>query len=147
MPIEKVVYQTLLLRARHSVEMTVDGFSMEPVLHQGDTIIVQKKERYEIGDILVFLYKNQELLVHRLLKIENGRYFCKGDNSFRLEDMDISQIIGSVCLDSDPHRENKFIEASLEISRIFRHSGFQREATMNTDAYKYYKNNYLEKRI
>ncbi len=147
MTTDKMVYQTLLIRARHGVKMIVAGVSMEPVLHQGDTIIVQKKESYEIGDILVFLYKNHELLVHRLLKIENGRYFCKGDNSFRLEDTDISQIIGSVCLDSDPHRENKFIEASLEISRIFRHSGFQREATMNTEAYKHYKNTYLEKRI
>lgn len=147
MTTEKMIYQTLLIRAKHGVKMTVDGVSMEPVLHQGDTIIVKKKESYEIGDILVFLYKSQELLVHRLLKIENGRYFCKGDNSLRLEDVEASHIIGSVSLNYDPYRENKFIQASLEISRIFRHSGFQREVTMETDAYKNYRINYLEKEI
>jgi len=142
---QQMLYKALFIRAKHGVELTVTGISMEPVLHHGDTITVQKKETYEIGDILVFLYKYQELLVHRLLKIENGRYFCKGDNSFRLEDMDASQIIGAVRLDSDPHRGDEFIEASLEISRIFRRSGFQHEATMETEAYKNYKTRYLEK--
>lgn len=144
---QQMLHKALFIRARHGVELTVTGSSMEPVLHQGDTITVQKKETYEIGDILVFLYKHQELLVHRLLKIENGRYFCKGDNSFRLEDMDESQIIGAVRLDSDPHRSGTFIEASLEISRIFRRSGYQREATMETEAYIKYKTNYLEKAL
>ena len=70
---QQMLYKALFIRARYGVELTVTGSSMEPVLHHGDTITVQNKESYEIGDILVFLYKHQELLVHRLLKIEKGR--------------------------------------------------------------------------
>lgn len=36
-------------------------------------------------------------MIHRLLKYD-GRYFCKGDNAFRLEDIEYNQIIGKAVL-------------------------------------------------
>ena len=76
------------LRVGRDMTIKVIGVSMEPTFFEGDSVTVQRSESYNIGDILVFTYKG-ELLIHRLLKIENGRYFCKGDNAFRLEDMTI----------------------------------------------------------
>ena len=77
----------LLLRAKipHPFPLTVEGTSMLPILHPGDIVNVCVKENYSVGDILVFFYKEDALLVHRLLKVENGRYFCKGDHAFRLD--------------------------------------------------------------
>lgn len=40
---------------------------------------------------------NEGILIHRLLKYD-GRYFCKGDNAFRLEDIEYNQIIGKAVL-------------------------------------------------
>ena len=60
-------------------------------------MIIKKSNEYIIGDIIVFNYKNEGILIHRLLKYD-GRYFCKGDNAFRLEDIEYNQIIGKAVL-------------------------------------------------
>lgn len=138
--------EMLLFRSKikRPFELTVSGVSMLPVLHEGDTISVCRKDSYEIGDILVFFYKQEELLVHRLLKIEKGRYFCKGDNSFRLEDISEDQILGSVLLENDPHRTEEFIEASYRINRLFRSCKYDAELTKKHEEYTQYCKKYLE---
>lgn len=62
--------QLLLLRAKvkKPFELSVDGISMLPILHPDDSIKVCAKDEYTVGDILVFFYKDDSLLVHRLLK-------------------------------------------------------------------------------
>ena len=70
---------------------------MNPTLFEGDKVIIKKSNEYIIGDIIVFNYKNEGILIHRLLKYD-GRYFCKGDNAFRLEDIEYNQIIGKAVL-------------------------------------------------
>ena len=124
--------------------VTVSGISMVPVLHDGDTVSVCRKDGYEVGDILVFVYKSGELLVHRLLKVENDRYFCKGDNSFRLEDVDADHIIGAVILENDAHRNDSFISASLRINGIFRRCGYDIAKTRETAEYQAYSMKYLQ---
>lgn len=59
-------------------------------------IIQHSGSAYEIGSILVYLYKSEGILTHRLLQIENKRYYCKGDSSFRLEDIDYESILGKI---------------------------------------------------
>lgn len=86
-----------ILRSKGQAEITVTGISMQPTLFEGDTVTVEKCEEYRIGDILVFGYKNEGILIHRLLKYD-GRYFCKGDNAFRLEDIEYDQIMGKTVL-------------------------------------------------
>ena len=61
--------------------MTVSGDSMIPALSDGDVVTLKQEDQYHVGDILVYLYKEGKLLIHRLLRIDNGRYYCKGDNS------------------------------------------------------------------
>jgi len=66
----------LLLKSNQTVNITVKGHSMYPTLREGDTITITLCEQYVIGDILVFRYKNDDLLVHRLLK-KTSSFFLK----------------------------------------------------------------------
>ena len=86
-----------ILKSKGQAEITVMGISMNPTLCEGDKVIIKKSNEYIIGDIIVFNYKNEGILIHRLLKYD-GRYFCKGDNAFRLEDIEYNQIIGKAVL-------------------------------------------------
>lgn len=86
-----------ILKSKGQAEITVMGISMNPTLFEGDKVIIKKSNEYRIGDIIVFNYKNEGILIHRLLKYD-GRYFCKGDNAFRLEDIEYNQIIGKAVL-------------------------------------------------
>lgn len=131
-------------RIRKPFNLTVSGVSMLPVLHAGDIISVCRKDTYEIGDILVFIYKNNDLLVHRLLKIEKDRYFCKGDNSFRLEDISSNQIVGAVQLENDPHRTAEFANDSYRINRIFINNKYDISITKQDPEYHRYHKKYLE---
>lgn len=135
------------LMNKKSVEITVAGSSMNPVLKDGDRIRIEHRDSYAIGDILVFSYKNQELLVHRLLQIKEGKYFCKGDNSMRLEDIAEDQILGAVIMNEDKNNTNKFVTASLHIAKLFRNFRYDIEKTMEHTDYIEYKHNFLENNI
>lgn len=137
----------LQLLNKRSVEITVAGNSMNPVLNHGEHIRVEHRDSYEIGDILVFSYKNQELLVHRLLRKKNGKYFCKGDNSMRLEDITEEQIMGVVIINEDKNNTNEFVMASLHIAKLFRNCRYDIEKTMEHADYIEYKHNFLENNI
>ncbi len=136
-------FLTLLSKIKQPFDLTVSGTSMHPILNPGERIKVCAKNDYTVGDILVFYYKNDVLLVHRLLKIENGRYFCKGDNSFRLEDVEKSAILGAVIQIKDVNNTPEFISASYTINRVFRRCGYDIEKTRLTPEYTAYWQNYL----
>jgi phage repressor protein C with HTH and peptisase S24 domain len=74
-------------------EISVTGNSMNPILQDGQKIVVMQKDEYLPGDILVFEYKYGELLVHRLLKRKTGDITAKA-TTFRLEDF-LLKVIGA----------------------------------------------------
>ena len=84
-----------IISIRKLINITVYGKSMSPTLVEKDVVCISKNEEYHIGDILVFDYKEEGLLVHRLLAIRDG-YICKGDNAFRLEKINHQCILGKV---------------------------------------------------
>lgn len=135
----------LMLRSKFKqpFEIFVDGTSMLPILHPGDCIKVCMKDEYVVGDIIVFFYKKDILLVHRLLKVVNGRYFCKGDNSFRLEDVEKEAIIGAVILSIDVNNTPEFITASYHMNRLFRCYGYSIEKTKLSSEYASYYKKYI----
>jgi len=149
---DKTLFEKLLRAQKQRgkpFEITVIGDSMNPILSEGDTVTVQPCEDYETGDILVFNYKQGELLVHRLLIKRDGRYFCKGDNSFRLEDMPPDQIIGKVVLINGnelPCCSEKLVALSYAVSRQFRKSAYDIEKTKQTGIYRLYQKIILNKR-
>lgn len=143
MPMDNAKILKAVLAVKGESTLTIGGVSMMPVLRHGQTVTVFRPEHYAVGDVLVYEYKNEGLLAHRLLKIENGRYFCKGDNSFRLEDVTAVQILGKIIIADDPNNTPEFVEASLGISRLFRASGYDIEKVKLTPQYEEYKGKYL----
>lgn len=136
----------LLPLLKRPFKLTVTGNSMSPILQDGEIIEIQPDQKtYKKGDIVVFYYKEDSLIVHRILKVINGRYYCKGDNSFRIEDVLYDWIIGKVNLKKDPNKTDEFIIDSLKINEIFRQNGYNINKTKNTKEYKHYKDKYLKK--
>jgi signal peptidase I len=59
-----------------------DGISMKPLLVKGDLALVRSQSSYKVGDIV--LYQSSTLhkpVLHRIVAIQNGHYFFKGDNN------------------------------------------------------------------
>ena len=56
----------------------VSSWSMEPVLHVGDIVIVTGQENYTPGDIVLY-YSGQDIIVHRIIKTQGHNYTVKGD--------------------------------------------------------------------
>ena len=129
-------------RAGKAVEISVVGISMNPTLYEGDLITVQGQEEYDVGDILVFTYKNDELLVHRLLKKKDGLYFCKGDNALRLEDVPFEKIAGKVtAVNGRPISPcpPRLITLSLLVNRTFFRCRYDAEKTKQSSIYQLYQ--------
>ena len=58
------------------------GNSMEPSLHRGDLAIVRRRGEYRAGDAV--LYESRDLgakVLHRIERVEDGRFVFKGDNN------------------------------------------------------------------
>jgi signal peptidase I len=58
------------------------GTSMEPLFHKGDLALVRPASSYNVGDIV--LYESPVLhrpVLHRILVIQGGHYYFKGDNN------------------------------------------------------------------
>jgi signal peptidase I len=58
------------------------GDSMEPMFHKGDLALLRPASTYAVGDVV--LYESPVLhrpVLHRILVIQNGHYFFKGDHN------------------------------------------------------------------
>lgn len=136
------------IKRKGFVNITVIGVSMEPALQAGDVITVCECGEYKLGDILVYVYKTGELLVHRLLKI-GSKYYCKGDNAFRLEDVEKTQVLGKVIAVNGelpiPWDERK-IDMSYNVNRAFYECRYDVKKTKQTEIYKLYEKNVLKER-
>ena len=135
-------------KSGREIDVSVVGISMNPTFQENDIITIKKFDDYDIGDILVFTYKSDELLVHRLLKKSDNRYFCKGDNSFRLEDIAKEHIIGKVIrlndVDIQPCSQ-RLITLSYLVNRAFVKCRYDIEKTKETPIYKLYQKTILKK--
>lgn len=137
-----------VLKAKGSAELTVVGVSMQPTLRAGDIVTLAACEAYSPGDIIVFSYKNEGLLIHRLLKAELNRLYLKGDNAFRLEDIAPAEAIGRMILVNKrplPPWPNWKINFSYQISRLFFKAGYRADAVKTTGLYRLYEEIILKK--
>ena len=78
---------------------TIVGNSMEPALQRGDLAIVRTQESYGPGDAV--LYDDPELgakVLHRIVRVEAGRYVLRGDNNDFLDETrpHEAQIVGKL---------------------------------------------------
>ena len=62
--------------------VTTYGNSMAPRFKTGDLAVIRSSGSYGVGDVVLYhsdLLKREVL--HRIIRIENGRYTLKGDNN------------------------------------------------------------------
>lgn len=68
------------------------GISMEPLLHKNDLVLVRAQPAYKVGDVV--LYNSPSLhrpVLHRIIEIQNGNYYFKGDNNNFIDPDQITQ--------------------------------------------------------
>jgi nickel-type superoxide dismutase maturation protease len=62
----------------------IAGHSMEPQIKTGDTVLVSRVPYWfkipKINDIVAFKDNNGKILIKRIVRIQNRKYFVQGDN-------------------------------------------------------------------
>lgn len=77
----------------------VEGTSMEPTLQSGDLVLVIKRvslDDISLGDVIVYR-RGRSLIIHRVVRIEDGTIITKGDNNLLLDPpVRFSDVVGKV---------------------------------------------------
>lgn len=97
---------SLLFRIAPFVLLSIRGESMSPTLKPGQKVLVQKQWffcKINTSEVIAFSHPlNGNLLIKRVKKIENGKYYVMGDNKQESTDsrdfglISSSSIIGKV---------------------------------------------------
>ena len=62
------------------------GTSMMPLIREGvDRVVLVKPKDVKLGDVVFYQRDNGQFVLHRIVKIKNGKYIMCGDNQFVLE--------------------------------------------------------------
>lgn len=93
----------------------VTGSSMMPFIHSGDKVLMTPIEKGDIrrGDVLAFvLGEDCHMLIHRVVKLSENNFLCKGDNQAQNLDGWIScdDVIGKV---TEIRRNGKVVKLGL----------------------------------
>ena len=77
---------------------SVETGSMEDNIHAGDYILVVKKSKYEVGDVVTYR-SNDGYITHRIIDKRGNEITTKGDaNNIEDDKIDESIIVGKVVL-------------------------------------------------
>lgn len=105
-----------------NLKIRVSGDSMEPVLYDGDYILVGKPLNLKSGDIVWFMDENGVMVLHRMVTEKDGKYVLRGDNADAFDVVLFDNMIGKmICkLDKveveDENRKNVFSVAYADFS-------------------------------
>ena len=81
--------------------LVVTTGSMEPEINAGELIIIKEVDKYEIGDIVTFIDKDDFLVTHRIICLNEEKMITKGDNNNLLdEEVSLNNIKGKVIIHS-----------------------------------------------
>ena len=85
-----------MLRETGRVVYTTRGFSMRPLLRQGKDVVVIEtpKEHWKKYDAVLFLRRNGQYVLHRILKVCGDKYWIVGDNCVSGEMVSEDQMLG-----------------------------------------------------
>lgn len=137
----------LQLGKKGELVLNVTGNSMLPEFAEGDRIKVRKADNISAGDVIVFVYE-MNLHVHRILYMRENVLYCKGDNSFRIEEITYNDIVGKVTGiipgQAETVRElvkpdEEFLSLSLAVGREFLRLGCDREKICASEVYLRYQ--------
>lgn len=75
-----------ILSAGGSVELTVTGNSMKPMLfHRKSRVRLQPPRELQVGDLPLYRRDNGHFVLHRVIAVEQESYTCCGDNQWHPE--------------------------------------------------------------
>lgn len=129
-----------LLKKNGQIQITVSGSSMQPVLQEHDTVTIAPAVCYEAGDILMYPYKSQGLIIHRLIYADT-LFYCKGDNAFKTEKLQPNTVLGkAILINNHPIEAWKKwqITHSIVIAKLFAQMQQNYAKTMQAPVYKLY---------
>ena len=94
------------------------GVSMRPMLRQGiDAVeLTPLPQRLKKYDLPVYQYPSGKYVMHRVVKVKNEHYVCRGDNTYHDEFISHEQMLGVVCAFK---RGQKRIEVNATGYRIY----------------------------
>ena len=76
----------------------VETGSMEDGIHAGDYILIYKKNKYDVGDVITYKKKDY-YITHRIIKKKDNGIVTKGDaNNVEDEPIEVDSIVGKVIL-------------------------------------------------
>ena len=91
--------EEVLEREGRMLEMTV-GYSMWPMLStRKNPIVIEKKTRaVKVNDVVLYKRPSGKYVLHRVVKIKNGKLIIRGDNCYSNEyDITEEHIFGLLC--------------------------------------------------
>ena len=142
----RVIKELLKVSSDNCITVSAVGTSMNPSIREGDVLHVSRKLDYELGDILLFEYHG-DLLVHRALRKIPGGFWCKGDNSFRIESVTDEKVIGvvdKICDRTIEKVSEEFLRDSLCIGKLFIMRHYDKEQVIRSQQYQKYVSDYLD---
>lgn len=78
------------------VHFGIKGDSMRPFFQSERTMVrVKKAETYQKGDVVLFKY-NDQVILHRIIKIKGEKYMMQGDATYQKEYAKLDDIYGKV---------------------------------------------------
>lgn len=85
-----------VLSSGGKVKIIASGNSMEPVITDGQDVVVLKKGEGSLkkNDIVLFKRDNGRLVLHRVIAIDSCKVTLRGDNQWATETVDRTRIIG-----------------------------------------------------
>lgn len=75
------------LRAGRPVIAQTVGDSMQPLLRQGETqvVLLPLSRPLQVGDLPLYQRPSGQYVLHRVVKVEHGECYTRGDNRFDLD--------------------------------------------------------------
>lgn len=81
------------INSGHTVTLPLRGISMRPFLEDGrDKALLTSPERVAVGDVVLAETTPAHYVLHRIVKIDNGKVTLLGDGNLTAEHCDISDL-------------------------------------------------------
>ncbi len=93
----KVSLLSQIIKDQHYLEIEVSGTSMEPTLHDGETVLIEPTEgQLNIDDIILFYDSKYQLALHRIIGFDDKVIVLCGDNATTKDKITIDQVLGKM---------------------------------------------------
>ena len=107
-----------------SFAICAKGESMRPMLRGGKDMVIIAKRPLEIRkyDVILFKDKRQRYVLHRVVKVKDGFYLTRGDNTYFEEHVDEECVLGILTRynkDGKSYDVNSFSSKLYARQRVF----------------------------